>query len=235
MSTASISVVIPVYNAELYLAEAVQSILAQTLPVAEIILVDDGSTDGSAAVAQKFAPPVRLLSQPNAGAGAARNRGVQTAQGDLIAFLDADDLWTPDKLARQTQALAEGQADMIFGAVQQFYSPELDAQARERIHFDAKPIQAYSAGTLLLSRASFLAVGAFAEQLRTGEFIDWYLRATHRGLSAVILPEVLLQRRLHMTNSGIVNRAGRSDYAQVIKAALERRRAGGKPDADENT
>ncbi len=230
MSGPTISVVIPVYNAERYLVEAVHSVLAQTLPVAEIILVDDGSTDGSAAVAQQFAAPTRYLTQDHAGAGAARNRGAQSAQGDLIAFLDADDRWTPDKLARQTQAWAERQADMIFGAVQQFHSPELDAQTRKRIRLDSTPTQAHLVGTLLMERASFLTVGPFAEHLRTGEFIDWYLRATHQGLSALILPEVMLFRRLHSANSGIVNRAARSDYAQVIKAALDRRRAGSKSD-----
>jgi glycosyltransferase involved in cell wall biosynthesis len=97
----TITAIIPVHNGERHLAEAIQSVLAQTLPPGEIIVVDDGSTDASAAIAQSFGAPVRVLAQPNLGPAAARNLGLAHATGDLLAFLDADDLWTPNKLARQ--------------------------------------------------------------------------------------------------------------------------------------
>src|SRR5436305_1029668 len=88
-----ISVIIPVYNGERYLGEAIESVLAQSYHWLEIILVDDGSTDGSATVAKQFSPAVQVVRQPNLGAGAARNRGIALAQGEFLAFLDADDLW----------------------------------------------------------------------------------------------------------------------------------------------
>ena len=96
-----ISVIIPAYNAGRYLAEAIQSVLAQTLSVHEIIVADDGSADNTAAVALSFPAPVRYHLNPHEGTAAARNQGVRVAQGEWLAFLDADDLWQPDKLAAQ--------------------------------------------------------------------------------------------------------------------------------------
>lgn len=109
ISTASpsVSAVIPCYNGELFLSEAVLSVLRQTYPVVELIVVDDGSSDRSAEIARSFGSPVKLVQKENGGEGSARNRGIQEARGDLIAFLDADDVWHPDKLAHQVEYLAE--------------------------------------------------------------------------------------------------------------------------------
>ncbi|MBI1347036.1 glycosyltransferase [bacterium] len=97
----SVSVVIPCYNGVKYLRETIDSVLVQTCPVHEIILVDDGSTDDSAAIAESYGPPVRVIRQPNQGESVARNRGIDEAQGNWVAFLDADDLWKPEKIERQ--------------------------------------------------------------------------------------------------------------------------------------
>jgi glycosyltransferase involved in cell wall biosynthesis len=104
---ATISVVIPCYNGARYLPETLASVLRQTLPPHEVIVVDDGSTDDSAAVAASFGPPVRVLRQPNQGESVARNRGIDEARGNWIAFIDADDLWDPSKLERQVDGLPE--------------------------------------------------------------------------------------------------------------------------------
>ena len=97
----AVSVVVPCHNAAPFIADTIQSILGQTRAVDEIVVVDDGSSDGSAAIAESFGEPVRVIRQPNRGECAARNRGVQEARGDIIAFLDADDLWHPEKIERQ--------------------------------------------------------------------------------------------------------------------------------------
>jgi glycosyltransferase involved in cell wall biosynthesis len=99
-----VSVVIPCYNAALFLAETIRSALGQTCAPAEVIVVDDGSTDDSARVARSFGPPVRLVCQPNQGESVARNRGVEEAAGEWVAFLDADDVWEPNKLELQWRA-----------------------------------------------------------------------------------------------------------------------------------
>jgi glycosyltransferase involved in cell wall biosynthesis len=100
-----VSVVIPLYNAEEYIGEAIEGILAQTYRDYEIVVVDDGSTDRSAAIVSSFGAAVRYVFQPNAGVSAATNRGVSLAKGQLIAFLDNDDIWLPQKLERQVAYL----------------------------------------------------------------------------------------------------------------------------------
>src|SRR3954451_20640475 len=105
MSNVSVSVIVPVYNGAAFLADALVSILSQSLRPQQIIVVDDGSTDGSSDVAHQFEKYVTLLQQPNLGASAARNRGVKRASGSHIAFLDADDVWVPDCLATQLECL----------------------------------------------------------------------------------------------------------------------------------
>lgn len=101
-----VSVVIPAYNAEPYLDECLRSVLTQTHPVIEVIVVDDGSTDRTRSIAESFGAPVRLLQQKQGGPARARNYGVREARGEWIAFLDADDLWKPEKIEKQLSALA---------------------------------------------------------------------------------------------------------------------------------
>jgi glycosyltransferase involved in cell wall biosynthesis len=108
-----ISVVIPCFNGEKYIRETIRSVLQQSLAPIEILVIDDGSKDRSAAFAASFGPPVRVLRQSNRGQAAARNVGIRAAEGDWIAFLDADDLWHPTKLERQATALLEAPANAV--------------------------------------------------------------------------------------------------------------------------
>ena len=112
-SAPSISVVIPCYNAAAFLRATIESILGQTQPVLEVIVVDDGSTDDSANIAESFGPPVRVIRQPNQGESAARNRGIEAAGGEWVAFLDADDLWLPTKVELQAEAIRSAPADVV--------------------------------------------------------------------------------------------------------------------------
>jgi len=223
-----VSVIIPVYNGERYLAEAIESVLAQTYRPIEIIVVDDGSTDGSADVAKRFGSPVRYDFQPNSGAGAARNRGAELARGSVLAFLDADDIWLADKLARQMAAFdADPELDMVFGHVRQFYSTELDEHVRRNTRYAAEIMQGYVPGTLLIKRGAFFRAGPFATNWRVGEFIDWYLKAMEQGLKSFLLPEIVMKRRLHANNMGIRERKHQTDYVRILKASLDRRRKKG--------
>ncbi|HLJ59352.1 MAG TPA: glycosyltransferase family A protein [bacterium] len=222
--TSSVSVIIPVYNGERYLGDALESVLAQTVPPMEIVVVDDGSSDGSAAVAARF-PGVRYVAQGHAGPGAARNRGVALARGAFVAFLDADDLWVRTKLARQVAAFQTDPAlDMVFGHARQFHSPELVERTKARIAGAGAVLPGFVLGTLLVTRASFDRVGPFPTHTRVGEFLDWYARANDERLKSVLLPEVVLLRRLHTGNLGLRERDARADYVQILKASLDRRR-----------
>lgn len=221
----TISVIIPVHNGERYLAEAIRSVLDQTLPPDEIIVVDDGSTDGSAAIARSFGPPVRVLTQANLGPAAARNLGVTHAAGDLLAFLDADDLWTPDKLTRQAQVLRDDPAcEAVLGGVANFISPELDAPQHRALARSAGQTGAHHIGALLIRREAFLRIGWFDAGLRHGEFIDWWARAMQLALGYTVLPDWVLRRRLHNSNLTRREQAGRRDYLALLRQHLARQR-----------
>jgi glycosyltransferase involved in cell wall biosynthesis len=227
MNEPLISAIIPVYNYERYLGEAVESVLAQNWRRLEIIVVDDGSSDGTAGVARRFGSLLRYDVQSHAGPGAARNRGVELARGDYLAFLDADDLWADDKLALQMAAFDVGSPpDAVFGHVQQFLSLDLPVALARQLKCPAELVPGRIPGTMLISIRSFKRVGPFSTDLRIGEFVEWYSRAAELRLTDVMLPQMVLKRRIHAANSGIVHRASRSDYVRVLKSALDRRRQG---------
>lgn len=220
-----VSVIIPVYNCERYLAQAIESVLAQTYRPIEIIVVDDGSTDRSADVAKRFAVPVRYCFQSHSGSGAARNRGIRMATGSHFAFLDADDLWVQDKLACQMKAFNnDSELDMVFGHTRQFYSPDLVTSLKAKMHYTQEVMPAYTPSSLLVKRTAFFRVGFFSTNWRVGEFMDWYLKAMELRLKSLMLPAVMLQRRLHCNNTGIRNRDSKADYLRILKASLDRRR-----------
>jgi glycosyltransferase involved in cell wall biosynthesis len=222
-----VSVIIPVYNCERYAEEAIRSVLAQDYEPLEVVVVDDGSTDQSADVAKSFGALVRYCYQERAGIGAARNRGVELASGELLAFLDADDRWVPAKLNRQVPILLSRPAiDIVFGRARQLgHGKEWD-RGVQQVDYDGPDLMAgIISGTMLIRRESFFRVGPFRTDLKIGEFVDWYARAVDAGLSHLMLPDLLLYRRLHDTNQGVREREAITDYARVLKAALDRRRA----------
>jgi glycosyltransferase involved in cell wall biosynthesis len=220
-----VSVIIPVYNSERYLAETIESVVAQSYSPVEIIAVDDGSTDGSATVVKRF-PAVRYYFQPNSGIGAARNRGIELARGTFLAFLDADDVWVKDKLALQMASFRGDSAlDIVFGYVQQFQSPELAEPRNQKSPTVAGPVPGHLPGAMLITRKAFLRVGLFETQWRVGESVSWYSRSLERGLRILMLPDVVMWRRLHDTNTGIQQRAAYNDYVRILKGSLDRRRA----------
>lgn len=209
---ASLSVVIPAYNAAAFLGEAIESVFAQDAQAREVIVVDDGSTDATGAVAASYAE-VRVIAQANGGIGAARNTGLRVASAPLIAFLDADDVWPAGRLAALHAALSD-EVDAVFGQAVQF------GEGRE----ETAPQPALVAGTMLIRREAVARVGYFDEAVTMGEFIDWWARAEEAGVRWGQIPDVVLRRRIHTTNTGIVQATSRVDYTRVLRAALERRR-----------
>jgi glycosyltransferase involved in cell wall biosynthesis len=135
-----ISVVIPVFNGAAYIGQAIQSALDQSLPPAEILVVDDGSSDSTAEVVRRYPAPVRYIPQPHSGSACARNLGIREARGDLLALLDADDEWLPEKLALQSAALREDPGlDLVFSQMVEFRSPELPREQVARLACDETP------------------------------------------------------------------------------------------------
>lgn len=220
-----VSVIINVYNGVPYLAEAIESVLAQSYRTVELIVVDDGSDDGTAELAQGYGPVLRYVHQPRAGIGAARNRGVELAQGDYLAFLDADDRFAPDKLDRQMAAFAaDPDLDMVFGHMTEFISPELDAATAARFRAPVRDAPWRMTNLMLVTRDAFFRVGPFSTTLRVGVGVDWYARASEAGLKELVVPVVVLERRLHGANNGIRELESRPQYLRVLKAHLDRQR-----------
>lgn len=209
---ATVSVVIPAYNAATFLGEAIESVFAQDGPAREVIVVDDGSTDATGAVAASFAE-VRVITQANGGIAAARNTGLREASAPVVAFLDADDIWPAGRLAGLHAALTS-EVHAVFGQAVQF------GEGRE----ETAPQPALLAGTMLIRREAVARIGDFDEAVKMGEFVDWWARAEEAGVRWRQIPDVVLRRRIHATNTGIVQAANRVDYARVLRAALERRR-----------
>jgi glycosyltransferase involved in cell wall biosynthesis len=221
-----VSVIIGVYNGAPYIAEAIESVLAQTTAVWELIVVDDGSIDGSGAIAAGYGAPVRCITQKHIGMAAARNRAVQEATGDFFAFLDADDRFRLDKLERQLSVFRDDpELDVIYGHVTEFFSPDLDPAARELLRAPNDDVPWPTPNLMLIKRASFLRVGLFSTELKVGIGVDWCARAAESRLKSAVPPFVVLERRLHADNNGIRLRQLKPQYLHVLKASLDRRRS----------
>jgi glycosyltransferase involved in cell wall biosynthesis len=227
MNSPLVSCIVPVFNGERYLREALDSILSQTYRPLEVIVVDDGSTDGTEALVRLFGERIRSLQQTNQGPAAARNLGLSVAAGEFVTFLDADDLWHPEKLARQIACFQEsGELDYCVSHVQNFWIPELiEEEKKFHGHRVSKPLPGYVTGTLLVRRNFLDAVGHFNIAIKHADDTEWFLRANERGANVKLLPDVLLYRRLHYTNlSRIKASNSRDQYLRVVKTALDRRR-----------
>lgn len=214
-----VSVIIPVFNGERFLRDAVQSVLAQKHSPVEIIIVDDGSTDGTATVAGNLPGTVRYLHQANQGPAAARNRGIEHAQGSLIAFADADDLWPAGKLKLQLPYLIKDPAiDIVIGRIQQVLLSETRA---EEI---GEPAFSVNLGSAILRRSVFESVGLFDETMRYSEDVDWFMRAREDGAAIVTLDAVTLFYRQHEQNMTRGKSTSELNVLKALKKSLDRRR-----------
>ncbi len=223
MSAPAVSVIVPVFNGERFLAAALDSILRQPHRPLEIIVVDDGSTDGTAAVARRYSAALRYVHQENRGCAGALNRGLALAGGDLLAFLDADDLWTDDKLSIQLARLgADAELDIVAGRSQWMRA---GPDGAPQIHATRHAM--LSMGSALIRRRAFARIGGFDESFaRYGFDADWFFRAKEAGLTLEILPATTLYYRRHADNLTNDKAHELGFYARALKKSLDRRRAG---------
>ncbi|MBI1293542.1 glycosyltransferase [bacterium] len=226
--TPTISVVIPMYNAEAFLAEAIESVLGQTVPPSQVIVIDDGSTDQGATVARRYEKYIQLVQQPNAGSAATRNRGVALAHGDFFAFLDHDDYWAPEKLALQMDAFRRlPHLDAVFGQLEQTYTIEKTEQ--DRLNFGLNAQDGYHLNTLLIRRKAFHRIGPF-DPAWTIDTLEWLWRARNLDLHIEMLPQVLAWRRIHGDNLSIRARAHlHAEYLRFARMVLVQQRSHGEP------
>lgn len=216
-----ISVIIPVYNGAAFLAEALASVRDQAYTPLEIIVIDDGSTDQTAQIVQMLGDDIRYLYQQNQGPAAARNAGLAVAQGELIAFLDADDLWPADKLAQQLPWLtATPDTAIVWGHSQ--ICPYKEAAAREFPSLE--PNWMPLLGSTLCRKEVFQQVGGFEPTLRYGEDVDWFIRLREQQIVVQKSPGLALLYRLRpdsMTYGKMLTELG---LFENIRRTLQRRR-----------
>lgn len=222
----SVGVVLPLYNAARYVAEAVDSVLAAANgAVARIVAVDDGSDDDGLKIACARSHLVQGVRIDHAGLSAARNHGVALLDTDLLAFIDADDLWPADALAPRLAVLAGSpEVDGVYGRVDQFICPSVPEERRARLRFATSDRPSPMITALLLRRTRFLDVGPFQPEVGNGENLDWQLRARAAGLAMTGIDTVVLRRRIHGDNLSLRNANAGLDYVRVLRAHLARGR-----------
>jgi glycosyltransferase involved in cell wall biosynthesis len=222
-----ISAVIPAHNAQKFVDDALESVLAQTYPSVECVVVDDGSTDGTLEHVRAFGRGVRVVSQENAGPGAARNRGARESRGELLAFLDADDRWLPTRLERQMGALREAPDRCAVVCATQVVTSGLEPLGvlRQSPELTAEDMLTWRAGVastgsnLLITRECFERVGGFDEESFGSE--DWLMsfELVARGLMTAV-DQPLVEYRVHESNlsssAGRLEREMLAAYAKVF-------------------
>lgn len=218
-----VSVIIPVYNGERYISQAIHSVLAQDYRPLEIIVVDDGSTDQTAQIAQEFSEVI-YLHQSNQGPGSARNLGVLSSRGEFIAFLDGDDLWLPNKLTLQVKYLL---AHPELGFVIAHMRPVLENGAEwpsgfNRSYYEKQP-PCYLPSAMLVRREVFFAVGLFDPSYRHANDSDWFFRSQEGGIRMAIVPEVLVEKRIHSSNLSYEKMVTFETLMAVRKSVLRRK------------
>ncbi len=218
--TPSVSAIIPVYNGGRFVRDAIISIQSQTVPPDEIIVVNDGSTDHTDEVVRTFGDQIRYLIQDNQGQAAARNAGIAHSSCDFVCFLDADDLWHREKQERELRRFAEKpDLDVVFCGMRNVAFDEHSNFSPGR--WPEIPI---SPCTMLARRTVFQVVGFFDTTLRMGEDTEWYIRMMMRNIRYEILPDVLLDRRIHGRNLTRDHESSPLDVIPLLKKVMDKRR-----------
>ena len=222
-----VSIIMPVYNTEKYVKEALDSIFSQTYTNFEIICIDDGSIDNSLSILESFGNKIQIIkNDKNYGTSESRNRGIQLSKGEFLAFLDADDIWEKNKLEIQIMEFNnKPDLDVSFTYMQCFISPELSEDAKNKRYCSSGSVPCHIPSSAVIKRTSFEKVGYFDTRFKNIEFMDWINKAKEIGLNIETLHDILVFRRIHETNVGVVDKEhSRSDYLKIIKESLERKR-----------
>jgi len=217
----ALSVIIPCRNGARYLGAAIESVLAQPLDEVEIVVVNDGSVDDSAAVARGCGPRVRVIDLPPSGLPAARQRGINEARAQTLAFCDADDLWAADRLPGQLEFMRRESSGVCLGFSKSFLSPELkwawDASAEGEANYWR------TFGALLIDRKVLESAGTLPQN-GSDIHIPLFAALQDKGVPVARYNKVVSFRRVHLDNDSRRNGPRFGDYARSIKGVLDRRR-----------
>ena len=224
MNSQLVSVIVPVYNGERFLRESIESILNQQYKEIEIIIVDDGSTDSSSNIAKTF-KTIRYIYQDNLGPAAARNTGIDVSKGEFIAFLDSDDIWFPSKLSTQIDYLNKNpDTGFVFAHRRMIVENNIDKPPWYKEHLFDNDSPVLCASALLARKNVFNQVGTYNSDFRFGENAEWLTRTKDAGIKMVVLPETLLEQRLHDKNQTYQLNQMRSNILKALKRSIDRKR-----------
>jgi glycosyltransferase involved in cell wall biosynthesis len=219
-----VSVVMPAFDEEAFIAEALRSVLEQTYQPVETIVVDDGSSDRTADIATEYG--VRVVRRPHLGQAAARNAGLAVARGEYWAVFDADDVMPSDRLTHQVAYLeAHPEVGLVLGLAEAFVSPGEPRPPHFKPIWDDGPYRGHW-GTMLARGSVKDLVGQFNEALALGEDVEWMGRATDAGVRAGHVDHLCLRYRIHRGNTSSDTRANQLATLSVLRASVRRRRAG---------
>ncbi len=224
MNKPLVSVVIPAHNGELYLGEAIQSVLDQDYPNYELWVIDNGSKDRTSAVVKGF-PQAQYRYSEIGNVALARNLGVSLSRGDYIAFLDQDDTWVPEKLTKQVQFLEENRRYGIALGLQKTYLQPGHKKPHwiKQESIDAEQ-PAYLPSATMVRRHLFEALGDFNPALPLASDAAWVFKAHHAGVQIGLIEEVLIYRRIHSTNDSRHCGALHKDLLSAIHISLKEKR-----------
>ena len=223
-----IDCIVPVFNGEAYIAGTLDSVLAQTWRPRDVLVVDDGSTDGTARIVAGYAGDgVRCIRQANAGPVSARNHGVAETAGPFVAFLDADDLWLPEKLERQMAWFDDNpEAGILSSFYENFWIDDLkEEEAALGDHLLTRVQTGFNWSGAVVRRETLERLGPFNPEVSGRESVEWLARAKRQGVPVEVLPEVLYRRRIHHDNlSRKRHGTNREDMLGAVRAAMKHRR-----------
>lgn len=215
-----IDIIIPVYNGEKFIAQAIESILNQTFNDFTVIIVDDGSQDSTVEEIERYMKNdsrIVLFKNPHQGQPKTINKGLLETSNTYICFLDADDLWLPTKLERQIDFLENNtQTDVLFTMIQEF--EDFDKGTLQKYDARPHPMKGVQKSTIMFRSTLLDQFGLFDENQYMAVFINWYRQLIRQGVQEHILDKVLVKRRVH--DSNFTKTINRKDYLKVIKKHL---------------
>ncbi len=218
-----VSVIIPVYNGEKYVVQALESVFKQDYQSFEVILVDDGSTDRTAQIIGKY-DKVQYIYQPNQGVASARNTGVAASSGEIIAFLDSDDFWPPNRLTVTVRYFQQHpEISYVLGKQMMFVESGCAVPPWVKAEWLTEPQDASNTGVLVVRRVTFDRIGLFNKDYKGGEDTEWLVRASEVGVPMARLPEVVLHRRIHGGNLSVQMRKMRkTNLMRIVRESIRR-------------
>ncbi len=226
--SALVSVVLPVRNGARFVSEAVASVLSQRWRPLELIVIEGGSTDGTTDIlARLAAPELRVVAQDGRGIPQAWNQGIREARGEFVAFISADDQWTPEKLTRQIETMmADPSLLYSIGHFRYVLEPGVAIPATFNRALLQRDLVGRIMETLLARRAAFEQIGPLDESYATAHDVDWYARASEQQAPHAVLDDVLLIKRMHDDNASATAATNTPQLFDALRRSIARRRGG---------